>query len=256
MDYRTTEEARHLPGMRLVLAVGLPNAWGEAAKGVFHVRSVDYVPVARVGLDDDPELLAWTGQQNVPVAVYEDERPRSGWLDILYLAERVGTGPSLLPDDLELRAQSIGLSHQICGEDGLGWNRRLDMYRTMSASRDGAGISIPKRLYRDYRIDDATMAVGTDRLVALMKMFDARVRCQRAAGSPYLVGDRLTGTDIHFATIFGTVDPLPEAVNPMPGFLRGLYESGSPEVRSAVTADLRSHRDHIYATHLKLPMTF
>ena len=47
------------------------------------------------------------------------------WLDILYLAERLGSGPSLLPADREGQVECIGLSHQICGEDGLGWNRRL-----------------------------------------------------------------------------------------------------------------------------------
>jgi glutathione S-transferase len=87
-------------------------------------------------------------------------------------------------------------------------------------------------------------------------MLHERLRRQKAAGSNYLVGDRLTATDIHFAAMFGMVDPLPHALNPMPEFLRGLYASGEPHVRAAVTPALQAHRDFIYQRHLKLPMDF
>ena len=32
---------------------------------------------------------------------------------------------TLVPEDAEPRALLYGLAHEICGEDGLGWNRRL-----------------------------------------------------------------------------------------------------------------------------------
>jgi hypothetical protein len=41
------------------------------------------------------------------------------------LAERLAPQPSLLPVDVMQRALMIGLSHEICGEIGIGCNRRL-----------------------------------------------------------------------------------------------------------------------------------
>lgn len=258
MEYKTCAEARTLPGLRLVLSVGAPNPWGEAAKAVFHVRRAPYIAVGRLGMDDDPELYAWTGQRNVPVAMYADEKPRSSWIDILYLAERLGEGPSLLPQDPDRLVECIGLSHRICGEDGLGWNRRLDQFRTMveEANGDAASLGLPQRLYSDYRITPDTMAQGTQRLIAILSYLDKRLQRQRSHGSDYLVGDRLSACDLHLATMFGMVDPLPPKVSPMPLPLRGRYESGRPELRAAVTDPLRRHRDMIYDRHLTLPMDF
>jgi glutathione S-transferase len=258
LEYKTCAEARSLPGLRLVLSVGSPNPWGEAAKAVFHVRRAPFIAVGRVGLDDDPEIYAWTGQRNVPVAMYADEKPRSSWIDILYLAERLGEGPSLLPQDPDRLVECIGISHRICGEDGLGWNRRLDQFRTMveEVGGDAESLGLPARLYSDYRITPEAMAQGTDRLIAILRHLDARIERQRAHGSEYLVGNSLSASDLHLATMFGMLDPLPHEFNPMPLPLRGRYESGRPELRAAVTDTLRRHRDMIYDRHLKLPMDF
>ena len=261
MRYISCAEAIPMKGLRLVLSSDGPNIWCEAAKYVLDFRNVPYVAVAKSGMgdtDENAQLFAWTGQRNSPVAMYEDEKPRFGWLDILYLAERLGNGPSLLPETREAQVECIGLSHQLCGEDGLGWNRRLNMFKMMldAAGGDPVKTGLPPRLFKDYTINTQTAGAGTDRLLAILKMLDDRVKRQKAAGSRYLVGDRLTATDLHFAAIFGMVDPLPHAVNPMPAGLRALYESGEPHVRAAVTDELRAHRDYIYKTYLKLPMDF
>jgi hypothetical protein len=34
-------------------------------------------------LADNDEIAAWTNTRNAPVAMYQDELPRSSWLDIL-----------------------------------------------------------------------------------------------------------------------------------------------------------------------------
>jgi glutathione S-transferase len=261
MDYIPSHEARSMPGLRLVLSSDGPNVWCEAAKYVFDLRNVPYVPVAKAGMGESEEnvfLFEWTGHKNSPIAMFDDEKARVSWLDILYLAERLGSGPSLLPDNREQQVECIGLSHQLCGEDGLAWNRRLDMFKMML---DGAGgdpekTGLPLRLFRDYTINTQTTATGTQRLMDILEMFDRRLERQKAAGSKYLVGDRLTATDVHFAAIFGIVDPLPPEVNPMPDFLRHLYSSGSDELRALITDRLRAHRDYIYEAHLKLPIDF
>src|SRR5262249_9517512 len=133
MDYLPLAEAMNRPGLRLVLTQGIPNPWGEAAKGLFHLRRVAFVPVAQQAGRANRELEAWTGVRNAPVAVLDDERPRDGWAQIVFLAERLGEGPSLVPSLPEDRALAFGLSHELCGENGFGWSRRLMMMAPVAA---------------------------------------------------------------------------------------------------------------------------
>ena len=69
---------------------------------------------------------------------------------------------------------------------------------------------------------------------------------RRPLGSPYLVGDRLTAPDIHFAAFSGMIHPLPQEFNPMPQMLRDFYSSGEARLREAITPELIAHRDYIY----------
>ena len=102
MDYITVEEARNRAGLRLVLTRGVPGPWGEAAKALFGLRNVDYTPVQQIAGDPNPELVEWTRHRNAPIALFDDEPPRVRWLEILDLAERLGRGPSLMPEDRAL----------------------------------------------------------------------------------------------------------------------------------------------------------
>ena len=95
MDYVEIEDARKLSGLRLVLTPGVPGPWGESAKSLFHVKGIDFVPVRQPGEDEDRTgLIEWTSQTSAPAAMYEDERPRSSWESILFLAERLSPAPS------------------------------------------------------------------------------------------------------------------------------------------------------------------
>lgn len=258
MDYVSAAEAISMSGLRLVLPAGSPGPWAEAAKEVLRVRNVDFVAVARIGFDHDPELFAWTGQNNAPVAMYENERPRHSWIDILYLAERLGSGPSLLPATRQGQVDCIGLSHQICGEDGLGWNRRLNIFGMLTnlAGGETAKSGLPPRLFDDYDGTEANMAASEDKLIDILTMLTGRLERQKAGGSDYLVGDSLTATDLHLATFMGMLDPLQHSDCPMDEGVRALYASGSPRLRAAVTSAIRGHRDYIYRKHLELPMDF
>ena len=92
MQYIDIDEARGRSGLRLVLTAGVPGPWGEAAKAIFRVKGIPFVPVRQtIGVHDET-LLAWTRQTSAPVAMYEDERPRSGWAEILFLAEHAFCG--------------------------------------------------------------------------------------------------------------------------------------------------------------------
>ena len=44
-DWVSVEEARALPGLRLVLTRGVPGPWGETAKNLLHVKGIPWVAV-------------------------------------------------------------------------------------------------------------------------------------------------------------------------------------------------------------------
>jgi hypothetical protein len=48
---------------------------------MFRLRSVPFIPIERTPFDPNRELVEWTGIRNAPVAVFDDEAPRSGWLE-------------------------------------------------------------------------------------------------------------------------------------------------------------------------------
>lgn len=135
MHYFSVTEARTMRGLRLVLSGGVPGPWGEAAKAMLRARNVPFAPVAQEPMAANEELREWTGCRNAPTAVYDDEPPRTGWFDILMLSERLGSGASLLPEASADRALCLGLIMEICGQDGFGWNRRMNMLAAMWGSQ-------------------------------------------------------------------------------------------------------------------------
>src|SRR5215468_7243531 len=116
-EFVSVEEARRRPGLRVVTVGMVPSPWGEAAKGILHHKKIPYV-AARLTAEG-PAVKEWTGHTSAPIAVYEKEGPRAGWAEILLLAERLAPMPSLIPASPEERALLFGLSHEICGEEGL-----------------------------------------------------------------------------------------------------------------------------------------
>ena len=258
MNYVDVEQAQAGTGLRLVLSVGVPGPWGESAKGIFHVKGLDYTPVAQLPAMPNAELEAWTGHRNAPIAIVDGEQPRTGWAEILMLAERLAPEPSLVPADPRLRAHMFGLAHEICGELGLGWCRRLmivdDTLRKM------AGLPAEQRapvelLGSSYGYDEATAGQATERVVAILNLLTAQLRGQRDAGRQYLVGDQLSALDIYWATFAALIDPLPQDLCPMPDGVRSWYSATGPVVAAADPA-LLAHRDFIYRSHLRLPLDF
>jgi hypothetical protein len=120
LKYASLTEARNMSGLRLILgAHTIPGPWREACKGIFYVKKIPYTPVASAGQDgSDRELREWTAQTSAPVAIWNDERPRSTWIEQLYLAERLQPSPALIPANLEDRALMFGYINEIAGENG------------------------------------------------------------------------------------------------------------------------------------------
>jgi glutathione S-transferase len=257
VKYLSVVEAKSLTGLRLVLSAGVPGPWGEAAKAVLKARDVSYTPVAQTVMAANEDLYAWTGMRNAPIAIYNDEPPLAGWLDILMLAERLGSGPSLLPDSSTERALGVGFSAEICAEDGFGWNRRLTMMKTLwtAESPDDAEPHL-RRFIRQYGLSPRASARAPTRAAAILRALAAQLHAQHARGSAYLVGMRLSAADLYWACFSQLVGPLPKEVNPMPDYVWPLYSQSPAEVTAALDPILFEHRDRIYQRHIGLPLDY
>lgn len=246
------EDAIDLPGLRLVLTAGVPGPWGEAAKAIFHVKGISYVPVRQRAGQEDEALLRWTRQTGAPVAMYERERPRSGWSEILFLAERLQPQPRLVPLDEELRAAMFGLCHEICGEQGFAWSRRLMIFDSFMRGQP-ADASNPLAWKYGYTPEAGPAAV--ERVAAITKLLATRLQQQRTAGSAFLIGESLSAADLYWATFAAMLSPLPPEACPLPDYMRPLYEL-NPDAGVRYDPILLEHRDFIYARYLPLPMDF
>jgi len=254
VDYKSVTEARTLPGLRLVLTAGLPGPWGEAVKSIFNYKAIPFVPVAQEGGGANEELQDWTGQNSAPVAVYEKEPPRTSWLDQLLLAERLAPQRPLLPGDVEQRALVIGLSRELAGELGLGWNRRLQLLGlTMLGDNPPEGI---KRMAAKYGWSAEEYAASGDRVAECLRYFATRLRMQARLQSDYLVGSSVTAVDFYLANFLGMLQPLEHAKNPMPEYMRKVYEYVEPALEESLHPALFEHRDMMYERHIALPLDF
>ncbi|MCP5055326.1 MAG: hypothetical protein GY937_01220 [bacterium] len=253
LDYVDFEAAKDRKGLRMVVVTGVPSPWGEAAKGILYAKQI---PWAAVKLDQGNDAMAeWTGERSGPVAVYENETPRSGWAEILLLAERLAPGRALLPTNAGDRALVFGLSHEICGEMGLGWCRRnAGVHGTLSG---GAGFPKPAAQYLagkyGYRPEEA--GLYATRIIDVLGMLAQRLRAQQADGTPYLVGASLTAADIYSATFMALFKPLPPEQCPMAEAMRPAFENLDDATAKALDPILLEHRDLIYAKHLELPLS-
>ncbi|MGH0028923.1 MAG: hypothetical protein ACQGVC_03970 [Myxococcota bacterium] len=253
VEYVEFEEARNAPGLRMIVVSGVPSPWGEAAKGILHVKGI---PWKAVRLDQGSEAMAeWAGECSAPVAFFEDEAPRSGWSEILLLAERLAPETPLVPGDPALRAEMFGLCHELCAEQGLGWMRRLEgIHQGLDG---GTGFPPPVAKYLaakyGYRAEDAPGHAA--RVADLLRLFAGRLRAQREAGSRYYLGDALTALDVYSAAFMGIVKPLPPEQCAMIEPLRAAFELRDEATAKALDPILLEHRDFVYATHLELPLS-
>jgi glutathione S-transferase len=256
-EYVDVARARALPGLRLVLTAGMPGPWGEAAKGLFHAKGIPFARVAQQGGADNDELHEWTGHRNAPVAVYENEPPRTGWAEILWLAERLRPEPALVPADPDLRVECFGLAHELLGENGFGWCRRLMLFRASlgeTGEPSEAMRPVLGRMLAQYGYSRAAADAAPARVAEILALLARRLATQRAAGRRYLVGDRLSAVDIHWAAMAALVAPLPPEVCAMPDPLRKVYSEIGSALAGALDPALLAHRDHIYREHMEFPV--
>lgn len=264
-EYADVSAAKHMENLRLVLTERAPGPWGESAKAVLHVKGIPYIKVGHSTGTTNGELFAWTGRSNAPVAVHRDDqgvdRSIDGWAGILHLAEKIEPQPSLYPSSSTDRALMIGLSHEICGEGGLGWSRRLMTLHEAAANpqlledEDAAEIRV---LGAKYGYSDHTGRSAGARVCEILDLLTQQLRRQHAAGHPYLMGPELSAVDLYWACFSQFLEPYPEDLSPMdhwPGLREG-YTLHDPLVRQALAPELLAHRDLVYHEHLELPLDY
>ncbi len=258
LRYVELAEARAARGVRMVGLHLLPSPWTEAAKGIFHVKEIPILCVRhRRG---DADQISWTGVSNAPAVFFDDEPPRTGWAEILLLADRLGGKVPLVPSEPSERARFFGLAHELCGEDGLAWNERLIMLQGSFGSGGARSFPLPASQYlaprygctpdRPEQIERARR-----RLRDILGLLDDTLAASRAAGHAHLLGAPLTALDIYLATfltpIVGvTVEECPamhEAARP------GFTYLGE-QVGADVPPALAAHRRRIYRDHLPWPI--
>lgn len=249
--FLTISEAKTRKGLRLVLLRGLPSPWSQAARGIFHVKGIPFEKVT-LGSDEPRALLnEWTGQDSFPAAMVDDERPRTGWEEILWLAERLAPTPSLIPRDPQDRVRMFGLSREICGEMGLGWCRRLMAFDLSS----GAPPAGREGLYQKYGSSPAEGARARERVIEILGLLTEQLRTSRDEGYRYLMGAQLSAVDIYWASFCNLLAPLePERMPGLHEKMRAFFEASDPEIVAAIDPMLLSLRDHVYAEHLELPV--
>ncbi len=246
-DYTSIESIRLASGLRMACLRGIPSPWSEAAKGIFRVKRLSCLYGAQFDGDSDNAIAHYYGNSSVPVVLYNDEKPRTGWAEILVLAERLTDSMPLIPDDADERADLFGIAHEICGEMGLGWSYRLVMVG------DGQGGAFPSGVTRylagKYGHNPVHASAALKRVISILRMLS-----QRLEASEFLTGSQLTAADIYWATFANLIIPLPEDLMPTVPMIRKAYECKDERVLEAISPRLAAHQRRIYEEFLELPV--
>jgi glutathione S-transferase len=255
LTYVDLETARAARGVRMVVASALPSPWTEAAKGLFHVKQIPALAVRSLRVT--PDVQAWTGADNVPIVMFDDERPRAGWAEIIALAERLGGRVPLVPAEPEARARMFGLIHELAGEGGLAWSNRLLMIDggMRSGGKEGFPLPVAQYLAPKYGYASGCGASARARVAEVLALFDRTLAGARAAGYRHLLGEALTALDIYVATFLTPVAGVTETECPtMRAGLRPAIAHVVREVGALLSAELAGYRRFVYDEHLGWPI--
>ncbi|HYV67365.1 MAG TPA: hypothetical protein VE964_14070 [Myxococcales bacterium] len=244
------ETARASRGLRMAVVTSVPSPWSDAARGMAAAKDLECLAVHFDPRDE--AIPRWTGCPNAPVALYKDELPRSGWAEILSLLERLGGAVSLVPGNPAERALLFGLSHEVCGEMGISWIRRLLLLHSSFSTGGNEGFPLPVAKYLARRYGYATDLVepARRRFVEIVSALDRQLA--RAEG-PWFFGQRLTALDFYWAAALGLILPLPDSIRPIAPSMRPVLERMDEQLAAAVTPALRAHRDRIAPRWFALP---
>jgi len=230
----------------------MPSPWGQAAKAMMEYKGLTFSAAPWEGGGLNQEIVAWSGSNSAPVVAWNKEKPIYRWDDILFLTERLAPAKPLIPEAIEDRVLTLGLCHEICGERGLGWNRRLSLFSPGLMS--GAAPQSLQRMGEKYGFAPDEVAQLDSRQVASLNMLTKRLKSQQAAGSQFFVGQGVTAVDFFWAAFCNIFNPPPAKICPIPEQARAMFENISATIRAALDPVLLAHRDRIMTAYFKIPM--
>lgn len=246
-SYVSTAEAQQDSGLRMIVVGGVPSPWGEAAKGVFHVKNLPWC-ATRLAYDD-PEQAKWAGGQSAPVVFWQDEPPVTEALQVLDLAQRIAPGVDLVP---ETEAADIrAFVSRMAGPGGLGWQRRLQLVHCGLTGAAGFHPKVSQYLAAKYGYSPER----GEKAGPLVQEILGEMSALLADGRPFYFGNTLTAADIYAATFLALLHPLPDDQCAMNPATRSAFDTLDDATRAALDPVLFAHRDRIYAEFLELPLS-
>ncbi len=248
--YVPIEKAVTMPGLRIAFTQGVPGAWSVAIRAILDIKGIDYIPVAQDPGGENKPLKDWTGQTSAPVVVFNDDRARVHWSEMLALAEQLQPQPRVIPLDEEERITMMGLCHEICSEDGLGWNVRLML---LSGERGPPKDQSGDGMRRKYR-SPVTTEHARHRVWTILRALASRLERQAAAGKRYFMGAELTAADIYWTAFSNLFSPMTEDLCTMPEGYRGLGSVLQLYLEDPLPQILFDHRDYVARNHFKIPI--
>jgi glutathione S-transferase len=256
INYVDIDTARSAPGVRIVVSGLVPSPWSEAAKGLFRLAGTPVLAVRRMRNAQD--ITAWAGVDNVPVVFHNAEPARTSWAAITTLAARLAGPDVVIPDELPARVETMGLLHEIAGEDGIGWNARLAMIHATITSDGQRGFPLPVGQYlaSRYGYTPAAAARIPARVQRQLQQLRDRLAAQQALGHAYLGGARVSALDIYLATFLTPLSVISQDDCPqLEPILRQAFGAAHDELGALVPTELASHRRMIFERHLEWPIT-
>jgi glutathione S-transferase len=254
LETADVDTARNARGLRLVTVDGVPSPWSIAAKAIFEYKSIPGLIVRRRGRAE--AITSWTGVVNAPIAVHDDEMPRSGWAEILALAERLKPEPSLVPRASDQRVAMFGLSHEILGAGGLAYNVRLMTIDAGFESNGERGFPLPFAQHLAQRYGHTPKCFASARAAAVerLQLLDDQLQRARSRGDRYFFGNEPTAVDFYLTAAMDMLAILPEDQSPTHPVARAAFSWVETELADAIKPALRAHRDFVHSTVWPLPL--
>lgn len=251
-DYITIEQAKESSGIRMVVIKGFPSPWQECAKAMLYLKGLEWSAVSLGAFRE--ELIDWLGEASSPMMINNDSQHITSWSSILLLGEKLNPQVPLLPSDATGRATVFGICHELAGEEGLGWARRVQLTQAALNGEGGFPVQLAENLAKTYDCAEKQHYDPAKRIGDILSMLDARLAEQHSMASEYLVGDDLTAADIFWAAFSIMLDPLDEVLCELNPAMRAAFDTRDPVTWGALSQRLKDHAKMIYDRHIETPL--
>ena len=110
----------------------------------------------------------------------------------------------------------IGLSTELCSEEGFTWQARHLMFDTLLKTQGDAFKKNP--MFQAYGYSAQNAAAAPAKMISILQALSARLHKQNGADSRYFVGNQLTALDLYWANMSQIIDSLSAREEPYARF--------------------------------------